>query len=63
MTQLDKIRALAQRDANRIGRPLAVLNLNPYSPLYVVREVPPEAQHDYLRRKGELVEIVAPQAA
>lgn len=28
----------AQRAANREGRAMCVLNLNPYSPLYVVRE-------------------------
>jgi hypothetical protein len=34
----ERILAQAQRDANREGRPMAVLNLNPYSPLYVIRE-------------------------
>ncbi len=29
---------LAQRTANREGKPMAVLNLNPFSPIYVVRD-------------------------
>ena len=37
MTQLEQIKARAQSDANREGKPLAILNLNPYAPLYVIR--------------------------
>lgn len=33
----ERIMAMAQRDANREGKPMAVLNLNQFSPLYVVR--------------------------
>jgi hypothetical protein len=29
---------LAQRSANHVNRPMAVLNLNPFSPLYIIRE-------------------------
>lgn len=38
MNNLDKIKLLAQRDANREGKAMVVINLNRYSPLYVVRE-------------------------
>jgi hypothetical protein len=55
MSKLEQIRLLARRDATRIGRPLAILNLNPFSPLYVVREVPKAT------RPGELVEIIQPE--
>jgi len=55
MATLESVRKLAQRDANRIGRPLAILNLNRFSPLYVVREVPKAV------RPGELVEIINPE--
>jgi hypothetical protein len=34
----ERIMAMAQRDANNEGKPKAVLNLNPCSPLYVVRQ-------------------------
>ena len=34
---LDKIKAQAQRDADRTGKEMAVLNLNCFNPLYVVR--------------------------
>jgi hypothetical protein len=54
MTKLDQVRKLAERDATRLGRPLAILNLNPFSPLYVVREVPKAT------RPGELVAIIPP---
>ena len=57
---LEQVRKIAQRDANRLNRPLCILNLNRFSPLYVCREVPPVAQHEYLIKKGELVEIVNP---
>jgi hypothetical protein len=33
-----QIMELAQREADREHRTMLVLNLNPYSPLYVVRE-------------------------
>ena len=38
MTDLDKVKAMAQRDADREHRTMLVLNLNPYRPLYVVRD-------------------------
>ena len=34
----DQIMKRAQLDANREGKPMAVLNLNPYAPMYVIRE-------------------------
>ena len=34
---LDKVKLEAQRAANRENKPMCVLNLNHYSPLYVVR--------------------------
>jgi hypothetical protein len=46
---------LAQRTANREGKPMAVLNLNPFGALYVVRDYNPSM----LSR--ELVAIVGPQ--
>ena len=45
---------LAQRTADREGRPMAVLNLNPFRPLYVVREYSPDLLGP------DLVSIVAP---
>lgn len=35
---LDKLREKAQRDANRDGKALVILNLNRFSPLYVIRD-------------------------
>jgi hypothetical protein len=46
---------LAQRTANREGKPMTVLNLNPFGALYVVRDYDPSI----LGR--ELVTIVGPQ--
>ena len=43
MNQLDKIKRDAQSAANRSGDPVAVFNLNPYSPLYVMRSLPAHA--------------------
>jgi len=43
MTQLEKIRALAKRDANNTGKPLVIYNLNRFNPLYVVRTDNPNA--------------------
>jgi hypothetical protein len=38
MNNLDKIRMLAQEDADRLGGPLAILSLVHHSKLYVIRE-------------------------
>lgn len=38
MATLDQTLQSAQRAANRERKPMAVLNLNPFSPLYVVRD-------------------------
>ncbi len=37
MNNLEKAKAMAQRDADRTRKPMAVYNLNRFSPLYVVR--------------------------
>ena len=34
---LDKIRLKAQQDADRQNKPVAILNLNRFNPLYVIR--------------------------
>jgi hypothetical protein len=34
---LERITADAQRDANRNGVSMAILNLNPFNPMYVIR--------------------------
>lgn len=54
ISRLDRIREIAREDATRIGRPLAILNLNSFNPLYVIREVPKNAN-------PHLVEIVQPE--
>jgi len=38
MSKLERTLACAQRDADRERRPMAVLNVNQFSPLYVVRD-------------------------
>jgi hypothetical protein len=55
MTKLEKIIALAQSDADRTGNTLLVFNLNPYSPLYVIRNFTVAGVHS-----KELVRIVTP---
>jgi len=57
MTSLEQARAMAQRYANSQQKPYIVLNLNPYSPLYVVREY---GGHYMGRNVYELVEVVQP---
>lgn len=37
MNSLEKIKTRAQGDANREGKPAAILNLNQFQPLYVIR--------------------------
>jgi hypothetical protein len=37
-SKLDAAKVLAQREADKTHRTMLVLNLNPFSPLYVVRE-------------------------
>lgn len=43
MNNLERAKELAQRTADRAGKPMAVLNLNRFSPLYVVREHSPQS--------------------
>lgn len=38
MNKLEATRQMAQRTANAEGRAVVILNLNPYSPIYVVRQ-------------------------
>jgi hypothetical protein len=52
---LAKAWLMAQRDANRDGKATAVLNLNPYSPLYVCRYYDPR-----MDSMKELVRIAYP---
>jgi hypothetical protein len=47
MNNLKSATALAQATADREGRAMAILNLNCYSPLYVVRDYDP--RHDTAR--------------
>jgi hypothetical protein len=54
MHKRDQAIALAQREANRERRAMMVLNLNPYSPLYVVRE--------YSEKAKDVIAVVEPQA-
>lgn len=56
MATLEKIKLDAARTANREGKPMAVLNLNQYNPLYVIRT------YDAARMDGhkDLVWVVHP---
>ena len=56
MTDLEYVRRRAQEDADQCDRPFAILNLRPFAPLYVVREVPRDPLPG-----GELVEIIEPR--
>jgi hypothetical protein len=38
MNNLNQALALAKKEANRTGEPVAVYNLNPFGRLYVIRE-------------------------
>lgn len=38
MKTLEQVKAMAQREADKEHRTMLVLNLNPFRPLYVVRE-------------------------
>ena len=38
MKTLEQVKLMAQREANRDNKPMCVMNLNRYNPLYVVRE-------------------------
>jgi hypothetical protein len=55
MTKLDRIIAQAQADADRTGNTLLIFNLNPYSPLYVIRNFTVAGAHS-----KELVRIITP---
>ena len=55
---IDQAKAKALQFANRDGLPKAVLNLNRYAPLYVVRDL-----GDLDRSKCNIVAIVEPTEA
>ncbi len=57
MNDLQKITARAQADANRTGEAVAILNLNQFSPLYVMRFPSTD-----VRMSKRLVKIVEPQS-
>jgi len=58
---LESIRAKAQKDANASGRELVIYNLNPYSPLYVIREYPSAApSREAITHVRGFVEFVQP---
>lgn len=57
MNNLQAIRRRAQAQADRESRPLAILNLNSFSPLYVIR-----AADAGIETARGFVEIVRPQA-
>lgn len=56
MHSLEKIKARAQADANRERRAVVILNLNQFSPQYVMREDCPEN-----RASKRFVALVEPQ--
>lgn len=58
MHSLEQIKARAQADANRTGEAVAILNLNTFSPLYVMRYPSTE-----VRASKRLVAIIEPQGA
>jgi hypothetical protein len=55
MTALERIKVTAQRDANRTGEKLAILNLNCFNPMYVIR-----GWNDRFANDRQLVAIVEP---
>jgi hypothetical protein len=55
VTKLDRIIALAQQDADRTGNTLLIFNLNPCSPLYVIRNFTVAGANS-----RELVRVVTP---
>jgi len=57
MNSLARIRQMAQATADREGRAMVILNLNRFSPLYVVRSAWHGAESD-----SAFVERVEPQA-
>lgn len=58
MTKLQQIRQIAQTAADRSSKAVLILNLNRFSPLYVVREF-----DEALLFSDRLVEVVEPRAA
>jgi hypothetical protein len=62
---LEQVRAMAQRDANREGAPMAVLNFNPFAALYVVRSYAPgmESRREFVERVEPAAAVAAPAVA
>lgn len=58
MNALEQIRQRARLSANASGRPVVILNLNRFSPLYVVREPWEGAEKD-----RSYVETIQPEDA
>ena len=58
MNSLDQLKARAQADANRTGEAVAILNLNTFNPLYVMRYPSTE-----VRASKRLVAIIEPERA
>lgn len=54
---LERIKVMAQRDANRTGDKLAILNLNRFNPMYVIRN-----WNDKFQGDPQLVMVVNPEA-
>ena len=54
---LENIRKMARREANRAGKPMAILNLNRFSALYVVRSL---SACPNIEARPEYVETVNP---
>lgn len=62
MHSLAEIRAKAQASANRDGKPVVILNLNRFSPIYVVRQdwERADASSSFVERVWPSTEGVAP---
>ena len=61
MTKLSDVQAAAQKQANRERRTLVIYNLNPCSPLYVVRDYPEKApSREAVEKLRDFVQFVDP---
>ena len=59
MNVLETIKAKADKDAKQEGKRLAVININPYSPSYVIRYLPDFLSDADLKGRG-IVHIANP---
>ncbi len=62
MNTLDKIREIAQRDADRTGKSLVIINLNQYNPMYVIRTWVPMFRIPTYATKHGFVERIDPKS-